>query len=92
MKYYIRTTHNFNNETREWEYRNLPEWNGKESDFPIIHVINFHHWESEKFILKEDRGWTINDLGSVPENYKDKQLKELEELVKLDMIRVKENP
>lgn len=43
MKEYIRTTHNFNNDTREWEYR-------KEND---------KKWESPELIYRKTPKWSF---------------------------------
>jgi hypothetical protein len=40
MKYYCRTTHNYNNETREWEYRDLEVW---KTDHNILKAIDAAH-------------------------------------------------
>jgi len=91
MKYYTRTTHNFNNETREWEYRDLPEWKNI-SNFAIVHCIDSGYWEVEYHILSKHKEWTISDLGqeAITPDFEEKTKKELDDLVKLDMIRVQE--
>jgi hypothetical protein len=40
MKYYCRTTHDYNNTLREWEYRNLEIWS---KDHIILDAINKAH-------------------------------------------------
>lgn len=88
MKYYIRTTHNFNNETREWEYRNLPEW--ENIRIAIVHAIDRDIWEPEFMILNADKEWTEQDLGiNLPLDFEKNQLKDLELAVRLDMVREK---
>lgn len=64
MKEYIRTTHNFNNETREWEYRGdregekFIEWN----DSTVRDKLSFRQtkWSFGVHALKSDMWMSIN--------------------------------
>lgn len=49
MKYWTRTTHNFNNETREWEYV-APDWETiKEVDGSTKSILGIHALDSGRW-------------------------------------------
>lgn len=67
MKYWTRTTHNFNNETREWEYRNdlrerdikdpLGEQRTVGKSILGIHALDSGRWMSLHEIVESNRGY-----------------------------------
>jgi uncharacterized protein YqgQ len=87
MKYYIRTTHNFNNETRLWEYR-------KELDnFPQIerktllqaHALERDSWTTAQQILNENIIYFDNFKNE--EHYQESQRPTLSD-VEFDLIQM----
>ena len=111
MKEYIRTTHNFNNSSREWEYRRDKggdKYNDSDWMFPVIPPIKWslgvHALRSDRYsylrtIIDETILYFSND-GQFKEKFLKTEnirdavrkdiLKELEILIKLDMVRAKE--
>ena len=94
MKYWTRTTHNFNNETREWEYRFDYEEDTK------IAAIQFKSLGAHA--LESGRWSNLNEI--IGENYhyrdcytdwaypgKEIILYELEELEKLGLVKSKDS-
>lgn len=52
MKYWTRTTHNFNNETREWEFKNELADIKIDEHTPLgIHALDSGRWMSFREIL-----------------------------------------
>lgn len=122
MKEYVRTTHNFSNETREWTYRGAmgqekhEEWLKAEQDgfnFKSIklekwslglHILKLDMWMSMDWIVwetieayKGDAGGNCQEFEQfLKDNPNHKQIiqqqteHELEALIKLDMVRVRE--
>lgn len=91
MKYYTRTTHNFNNETREWEYRNIWGDNISSSGETLgEHACSCNSWEPLWRIVEENRKYREDFNENIPDNLEQLVEKELDELVKLDIVRVQE--
>jgi len=89
MRYWTRTTHNFNNETREWEYRNeLPTPNVNLIGLGV-HALENGIWMSEREIFSEyDKYYNTEEtFDSRPTN--DEILMSLEEMERLGMVRFK---
>lgn len=113
MKEYIRTTHNFNNKTREWEYRGDKDGDEhgqwcKDVSFPDtkwilnLHFLSKYHWTYLRTIIDNAISYYENvkfvefeALKKENPNYrrmlKNEILKQLEVLINLDMVRVREN-
>jgi len=57
MKYWTRTTHNFNNETREWEYRKeLDKFENKNifNSLLGVHALDSGRWKTLEEIYHEN--------------------------------------
>ena len=115
MKEYIRTTHNFSNETRKWVYRGdrgqekHEAWDKVDCiDVPKysfgVHALKDAYWMSFDWIVSETIKMFIDNAAGNCHEFgewfkttpnareiiaKDVQ-KELEMLVELDMVRVRE--
>lgn len=120
-KYYIRTTHNFNNETREWEYRGCKGgdkyelWNSDEVREKTlfrktpsysfgVHGLESHQWMDLDWIVNNtiedflcDTAGNMNKFKEFMKENPDYRsvvekdvLEELNYLISLDMVRVKE--
>ncbi len=98
--YYIRTTHNFNNETREWDYRDLPEWKEKSNIIQEtiqltlgVHGVERDIWEPLFRIVQNNKDYIMQESNGAwicPENFDELVEQELKRLVKLDMVKCKQ--
>ncbi len=90
MKYWTRTTHNFNNETREWEFCEEFSNSKIEEKTPLgIHALDSGRWSSLNEIIGENieycKYWPDNK-----EPTKEDVLSDLEQLEKLGLVRSRE--
>lgn len=93
MKNWTRTTHNFNNETREWEYRGDSEKIPLSLEIPTrsalgVHALCSGRWCSLDEIVKENDSY----CNSYPESYRATELEilhDLEEMEKLGLVKSK---
>lgn len=106
MKYYIRTTHDFDNKKREWIYRAYPEWDmsfvkNRESHYTCgIHVFDRDRWLNINELVKLSAEWIKSDdedrynkIRSIPkwEDFlKEEILKDIEFYEYFEMIQSKE--
>ena len=97
--YYCRTTHNFNNDTREWEYRDLESWNSYVgcTDYSLgIHGFP-PSWEPDWRIISDILNQIKNEIEEggdvVPKNLEmlvsEQFSKDVRQFLEKDMIRVK---
>jgi hypothetical protein len=54
MKYWTRTTHNFNNETREWEFRKEIPFNCPDAGGIGVHALESGRWMTESEVISEN--------------------------------------
>lgn len=118
-KEYTRTTHNFNNETRMWEYRGdrggdkYEQWNSDEVRTKLqesmrqwsfgVHGLESGHWMSLHCIVENAIKYFQNDSTDYTEEFLELKknnpnyreivaldiVKELEYLIEIDMVRVR---
>lgn len=100
MKYWTRTTHNFNNETREWEYVDRPynraNFSRNAKSTLGIHALISGRWQSLYEIVDENRQyyeqfkddpWSgVDEKGHSEESV----LHDLELMEKLGLVKSKE--
>lgn len=101
MKYWIRNTHNFNNETREWElkeqFRDDEEQfeEFKENSILGIRALELDEWLNLEEIVYNNEKYCYDSVNIVSNDSlqkcsKDVVLKDLEEMEKLGLVISKE--
>ncbi len=90
MRYWTRTTHNFNNETREWEFKKeLPLYEPKGLKGLGVHCLESGAWKTDFEVFNSyDKAYRDNvDFGQRPTN--NEIVEELKYLESLNMIKSK---
>lgn len=93
MKYWTRTTHNFNNETREWEYKEeleLVDLHADTNSALGVHALDSGRWSNLDEIYNENERYCKQYPYDTISIDKEMLLKELEQLEKLGLVKSKE--